>query len=284
MTGDVYGGSQSSYYGANPVLKIFDQNNNQHSIELTSYKPQGSPYTKEFYLQNQGYNCLTRNNIKEVHLKAGYNGNDGWYVSSINTYSAGNDRNYNLLTTDPGFSMWVDYNEAYLYPYIATGHKLTWVVVSECITYVKVEAKTGGEYGGAFSNKYGDNHLIVLELEDSSTSQAELEGPMYLNTPHMTQLHFASRFKTTRCVKSTDISAVYLKTQPGGSDGWYIASVSTFVQSGVSKDEQITNDSYFNKWLDSAYVAVGKLIVSIWLYTTHINMHTQYLVEQCTLS
>ena len=200
MTGDVYGGSQSPYYGANPVLKIIDYNNNQHTIELTGYKSQGSPYTKEFYLHNHGYNCLTRDHIKKVHLKAGLNGGDGWYVSSINTYTAGNNLNYNLLTTDPGFSMWVDDDEAYLYPYIATGHKLTRVVVSNCITYVKVEAKTGGEYGGALLDNHGENHLIVLELEDGSTVQAELEGPMYLNSPYTTQLHFASRFKTSMCV------------------------------------------------------------------------------------
>ena len=195
---------------------------------------------------------MTRDNIKEVHIDASFNGDDGWYVSSINTYTAGNDRIYNLLTTDPGFSMWVDYNEAYLYPYVATGHILTRAVVSNCVAYVKVEAKTGNEYSGAFLGDYSENHVIVLELEDGSTIQAELEGPMVLNTLYSIQLHFASRFKTTRCLKSTDITAVYLKTQPGGRDGWYIASVSTFVQSGVSKYEQITNDPDFNKWLDSS--------------------------------
>ena len=194
---------------------------------------------------------MRREDIKEVQLKAGLDGDDGWYVASISTYTAtGNNHNYDLLTTDPAFSMWVDANEPHSYPYDATKHRLTKVVVSNCISYVKVEAMTGNEPGAGFSHHYGANHLIVLELDGNRTVQAEIEGPVYRNTPYSMQLQFASRFKTTECVKVVDISAVHLKTQSGGNDGWYIASISTFVKSGVDQYEQVTSDPSFNKWLD----------------------------------
>ena len=72
---------------------------------------------------------MTREDIKEVQLKAGHHGNDGWQVASINTFIATENsrkiRNYNLLTTNPGFSMWIDADEADLYPCDATQHRLT---------------------------------------------------------------------------------------------------------------------------------------------------------------
>ena len=173
-TGNVYAGSQYPYYGDNPILKIVLHNSATYDIELTGSKPQGSTYTKEFAFDPQS--CVRREDIKEVQLKAGVNGNDGWYISSINTYTAaGNNRKYDLLTTDPGFTMWVDANEPHLYPYIATKHLLTKVVVSDCISYVKVEAKTGDE---PYADVSGTNHLIVLKLEDDTGVQAEIEGPI----------------------------------------------------------------------------------------------------------
>ena len=191
---------------------------------------------------------MRREDIKEVQLKAGVNGNDGWYINSINTYTAaGNNRKYDLLTTDPGFTMWVDANEPHLYPYIAKKHLLTKVVVSDCISYVKVEAKTGDE---PYADVSGTNHLIVLKLEDDTGVQAEIEGPINRNAPYSIQLHFTSRFETTECVKIVDIREVHLKTQIGGNDGWYIASINTFVKSGISQYEQVTSNPNFNKWLD----------------------------------
>ena len=231
-------------------MKILLHSSGFYDIELTGSKPQGSTYTKEFVFSPRS--CVRREDIKEVQLKAGVDGNDGWYISSINTYTAaGSNRNYNLLTTDPGFSMWVDANEPHLYPYVATKHHLTKVVVSDCISYVKVEAITGDELGAGFSHHYGANHLIVLELDGDRAVQAEIEGPIYRNAPYLIQLHFASRFRMTKCVKIVDVRDIRLKTQSGGSDGWFIASVSTFVKSGVSQYEQVTSNPNFNKWLDA---------------------------------
>jgi hypothetical protein len=143
--------------------------------------------------------------------------------------------------------MWVDANDAYKYPYDAMMHRLTFVVVSNCISYVKLEAVTGDV---PYADSNGVNHLIVLELVGNRAVQAEIEGPIQRNAPYSIQLHFASRFRTTECVKIIDIEAVRLKTQSGSNDNWYIGSISTFVKSGVNQYKQITSNQNFNKWLD----------------------------------
>ena len=190
----------------------------------------------------------TRKDIKEVYLTA--QGNDGWYVASIGTYTAGTNKKYTELTTDPGFSMWVDGNEEYLYPYNAKKHLLTYAVAGSCITYIRVNAMTGDKYGASFSQEYGKNHLIVLILSDNRKLQAELEGPMNQNQRYMRELHFASRYDTIQCVSLSDIKEIHLQTQYGGNDGWYIASIRTSVKTGDKQYEDLTNDPHLNKWLD----------------------------------
>ncbi len=135
-----------------------------------------------------------------------------------------------------------------IYPYDATEHRLTKVVESSCISYVKLEATTGDV---PYAGSNGVNHFIVLELDGNRAVQAEIEGPIYKNAPYLIQLHFASRFRTTECVKIVDIEKVHLKTESGGNDGWYIASISTSVKSGVDQYQLITNNPNLNKWLDA---------------------------------
>ena len=168
-------------------MKILLHNGWYYNIELTGSKPQGSTYTKEFAFYPRS--CVRREDIKEVQLKAGPNGDGGWYVASINTYTAaGHNHNYDLLTMDPGFSMWVDANKPSSYPYDATKHRLTKAVESDCISYVKVEAMTGDKPYAEFSRQYGANHLIVLELDGDRVVQAEIEGPIYRNALYSMQL------------------------------------------------------------------------------------------------
>ena len=193
--------------------------------------------------------ACTHQDIKEVHLKA--RGNDGWYVESIATYTAGrNKKIITKLTTDPGFSMWVDDNEKHLYPYNAKEHLLTNTVPGSCITYIRVNAMTGNKAEADFSITCAKNHLIVLILSNNQTLQAQLEGPMKRDKPYKRQLHFASRFQTRQCVSLSDIKEIHLQTQNGGDDGWYIASIRTSAKSGEGEYEDLTNDQQLDKWLD----------------------------------
>ena len=244
------GPGQSSRWGSNPVLVIVLNNGNRYTAELTNDKNEGERYVIELSVQSDFIPSLTctHEDIKEVYLEA--RGTDGWYVESIDTYTAKRNRLYTKLTTDPGFSMWVDANEEHLYPYNAKKHLLTNAVAGSCITYLRVDAITGDEAGASFSQWYGKNHLIVLMLSNDIKLQAELEGPMIQDQSYMRELHFASRFQTRRCVSLSDIREIHLRTQSGGDDGWYIASIRTSAKIGDEQYEDLTNDPHLNKWLD----------------------------------
>ena len=251
-TGDVAGGGQNQHkftYNEYPRVRIELTLGGYVELTLSGSKSHGVTYTFEYAVPS--IVCVIRESLKDLYLIAGSSGTDGWYVSSISTYTttAGSNGNYDLLTTDPGFSMWLDSNEAYKYPYDATMHRLTKVVISNCISYVKLEATTGNLQ---YADSNGVNHLIVLELDDNRAIQAEIEGPISRNAPYSIQLHFASRFRTAECVRLVDIEEVRLKTQTGSNDNWYIASISTFVKSGVNQYKQITSNENFNKWLDAS--------------------------------
>jgi len=67
----------------------------------------------------------------------------------------------------------------------------------------------------------------------------------------MRELHFASRFQAKQCVSSSDIKEIHLRTQYGGNDGWYIASIRSSAKTGDKQYEDMTNDPQLNKWLDA---------------------------------
>ena len=251
MTGNVYGGGQERRWGKNPELEIVLNNDKEYRAEMKGDKYKGNRYEVELSLYSDFKPRLvcTHEDIKEVYLKA--RGTDGWYVESIATFTAGTDKKYTKLTTDPGFSMWVDANDEHLYPYNAKSHLLTNAAPGSCITYIRVDAVTGDKVGAGCSNNWGKNHLIVLTLSNKQKLQAQLEGPMIRDTPYMRELHFASRFQSTQCVTSSDIKEIHLRTQYGGNDGWYIASIRTSAKSGDKQYEDLTNDSHFNRWLDA---------------------------------
>ncbi|XP_078350103.1 uncharacterized protein LOC144634921 isoform X2 [Oculina patagonica] len=250
VTGDVYGGGQNRRYGYNPELVIILNNGMKYRAEMKNDKNQGTQYIIELNVYSDFTPQLicTDKDIKEVYLEA--RGIDGWYVASIDTYTAGTNKMYTKLTTDPGFSLWVDADDEYLYPYNAKKHLLTKAVAGSCITYIRVDAKTGNEYGAGFSNEWGKNHLIVILLSNNEKCQAELEGPMTRGQPYVRELHFASRFQTTQCVSLSDIKDIHLQTQNGGNNRWYIASIRISAKAGDKNYEELTNDPQLNKWLD----------------------------------
>ena len=250
-TGNVYGGGQKRRWGNNPEVVIVLKDRMKYRAELKNDKSRGMQYKIELNVDRDFTPQLicTQKDIKEVYLEA--RGPDGWYVASIDTYSAGADKIYTKLTTDPGFSMWVDTNEESLYPYNAKKHLLTNAVAGSCITYIRVDAMTGDKWGASFSKKYGKNHLIVLFLSNNEKFQAELEGPMKQGQSYVQELHFGSRFKTTQCVSLSDIKEIHLQTQYGGNDGWYIASIRTSAKTGDKQYEDLTSDPHLNKWLDA---------------------------------
>ena len=243
------GEDQKPRWGANPQLEIVLNNGLKYRAEMKYDKYPGQRYEIELNAHSDFTPPLicTHKDIKEVYLKA--QGNAVWYVASIDTYTAGTNKMYLKLTTDPGFSMWVDGNEEHLYPYNAKKHLLTNAVAGSCISYIRVDAMTGDKYGASFSQKYRKNHLIVLILSDNKKLQAELEGPMIQHQPYMRELHFASRFHTTQCVSLSDIKEIHLQTQYGGNDGWYIASIRTSAKTGDKQYQDLTSDPHLDKWL-----------------------------------
>ena len=289
MTGNVgRDPGQSSRWGPNPDLVIVLNNGNKYEAELANDKNAEELYQIELSVQANFKPSLicTREDIKKVYLKA--QGGDGWYVESIATCTAGKDKVYTKLTTDPGFTMWVDVDEESRYPYNAKEHLLTNAVPGSCITYIRVDAMTGDTKGAGFSQDYGENHLIVLVLSNNDNLQADLEGPMIEDRYYMRELHFASRFQTTQCVSISDIKEIHLKTQNGGDDGWYIASIRTSAKSGDREYEDLTNDPRLNKWLDDdeeySYPYNAKDIKLAWVDQETLNCEYGNPVCECDVN
>ena len=184
-----------------------------------------------------GSRCVEMNDIEEVSLIA--NGNDGWYIASISTYVKTSSSQYVLLTKNETFNKWLDGNQNY--PYDAKKHVLTFAF---CLTELKIEGQTGNlAYAGSSSP-----HEIQLTLDNGT----ELQGTVChstRNTPYLCTLSFATGLHAGRmCVKKSDIQEVNLIAN--GNDGWFIASISTFVKTSASEYMVLTEDDSFNRWLD----------------------------------
>ena len=90
MTGNVgRDPGQSSRWGPNPDLVIVLNDGNKYKAELANDKNRGEQYQIELSAQSNFKPRLIcpHADIKKVYLKA--RGNDGWYVKSIATYTAG---------------------------------------------------------------------------------------------------------------------------------------------------------------------------------------------------
>ena len=100
-TGTEYGASQNPRYGANPPLTLTLSNNRQYSAELSGWKSSNLPVVcilSKGSFSPSLFDCVSRNDIKEVYLEA--RGNDGWFVTSVDTFTAGYDGIYTKLTSD----------------------------------------------------------------------------------------------------------------------------------------------------------------------------------------
>lgn len=244
-----YGEGQRSSYGANPQLLIVLKNGVEYRAELKYDKYRGYQYSIELNAKTDFTPQLscTRGDIDKVYLEA--RGGDGWYVESIDTYTAGSNRIYTELTTDPGFSMWVDNDEEHLYPYNAKKLLLTYAVAGSCITYVRVNAATGTMNGADSSYSYSkhQSHWVVLTLSNNQKFQAQLEGPMRKGESYVRDLNFVNRFGTTQCVSLSSVREIHLKST--SNDNWYISSIRTSAKTGVEQYMDLTSDPNLNKWL-----------------------------------
>ena len=92
ITGNVYGGGQERQWGANPELEIVLNNGMKYGAEMKGDKYKGYRYEIELYVYSDFKPNLvcTHQDIKEVYLQA--RGNDGWYVESIATFTAGKNK------------------------------------------------------------------------------------------------------------------------------------------------------------------------------------------------
>ena len=245
------GKGQSSYYGKNPQLLIVLKNGRGYRAELHYRKTAGQKYTIQLGAKTafEPRLACTHGDIDKVYLEA--QGGDGWYVASINTYTAGSNKIFTELTTDPGFSMWVDIDEEHLYPYNARKLLLTNAVAGSCITYIRVNAVMGHMYGAESSTSYTKykSHMIVLTISNNQKYQAELEGPMYRGQSYVRELNFAARFGTTNCVSLSDIKEIHLKASGNKYEDWYISSIRTSAKTGVEQYMDLTSDPHLNKWL-----------------------------------
>lgn len=224
-------------------LKIVLNDGSEHLAKLKreGRKRRLQRYEKEFNTESDfdpQLDC-TRKDIRKVYLMA--LGNKRWYVASINTYTKeSGSAEYNQLTADPGFSMFVDGNEERKYPYDATEHLLTNAIAGSCITYIRV-------MGQISPRRSLETFFLRIQLHDQSL-QAELEGRPTKSNQYKRELNFRSWFRTTECVSISDIKKVYLKAHPRGNKRWYIESFSTSFKTGEVEYMDLTSDPHLDKW------------------------------------
>ncbi len=110
-----YGADQNPWYGANPQLAIELSNSNvKYSAELTGKKDYGEKVVR--VLTKYDFNprlpgCFTKDQIKNVYLQAPPGGTDGWFVTSVDTYTRNAEGRKTNLTSNPNLYRWIDYDE-----------------------------------------------------------------------------------------------------------------------------------------------------------------------------
>ena len=227
----------------NLLLKIVLSDGKVHQAELNGSKYQGHRHEEDLNAESDFDPPLicTRKEIRKVHLTA--RGNNRWYVVSIDTYTAGSHRAFTKLTSDPGFSMWVDGNEEHHHSYHAKEHLLTYAVAGSCITYIRVEAKTkGGMKGDGSSKMDRKSYFLILVLMQDQKLRAELVGYELRSQSSVLELNFVSRFQTERCVSISEIKEVRLQPHHQGNENWYISSIHTSAKTGEEQYMDLTSD------------------------------------------
>ena len=231
-----------AYAGSNSPHKIQLSLNDGTNIQgILCHSTRNKPYLCVLSFATglkAGSKCVQMEEIKQVSLIA--NGNDGWYIASISTYVKTTYSQYMLLTENDDFNKWLDGNEHY--PYNAKKHVLTFAVF--CLSEIKVQGKTGNLANAGSSSP----HKIQLGLKDGTNLQGTLCHSTR-NKPYLCILSFTTGLKAgSKCVQMEDIQAVTLVAN--GNDGWYIASISTYVKTNDSQYMLLTKNDNFNKWLD----------------------------------
>lgn len=248
-----YGANQNPIYGRNPQLAFKLKNGNTlYSAEIDDRKDYDSYVTRLISTSSVSPSlpgCITHDDIASMYLKAPYGGNDGWFVTFINIYTAeSNESPYTLLTSNPSLNKWVDYDEQYKYPYNARLVPLKFPQLEEkCITSLKISAKTGDVgYAGFHMSK--SPHKIVLQLDDREL-QGDIAGPAYRNREFNLVMDLSTDFDAGwDCIKIADI--VEVRLEAGGNDGWYLSEITTLVSIGGKPYKKLTSDPLFNRWLD----------------------------------
>ncbi|PFX15861.1 Laccase-16 [Stylophora pistillata] len=247
----------------NLVLKVILNDNKVHQAELKGIKYQDPKYEKELNTESDFNPPLicTGKEIRKVNLTSPRN--NGWYVASIDTFTAGSNKVYTKLTTDPGFSMWVDGNEEHHYPYQAKEHLLTNAVAGSCITYVRVEAMTTGDM-----EMERKSYFLDFILSQDQKIRAELAGYELQSQSSVLELNFASRFRPKKCVSMSHIEEVRLQAPNQGDANWYISSIRTSAKTGEDQYVDLTSDLQLNKRFGRYNTRDIKLN---WLYNETLN-------------
>ena len=118
---------------------------------------------------------------------------------------------------------------------------LVTLTVRTCLSELKIQGKTGNlPYAGSSSP-----HKIQLGLNDGTKLQGTLCHSTR-NTPYLCTFSFATGLNAgSKCVQMEDINEVSLVAN--GNDGWYIASISTYVKTSSSQYMLLTKNDNFNK-------------------------------------
>ncbi|ORU90327.1 MAG: hypothetical protein A6F71_05000 [Cycloclasticus sp. symbiont of Poecilosclerida sp. M] len=222
--------------------------NGTHHIVLTLYNgtevrrdmegpvSQNQQYTNEFDLE-----CTPKSEIFQVHLESG--GDDGWFMAQVITQAKHRDQiDYTPLTTDTVFNKWLDGDRDNYDQVWYNARRLPLNLSDRCFSDFQITGTTGDSSDSGFTS--ARHHFIVFHLIDGE-ERVEINGEdLNRNTP------FTKATPTERCIKLTDIKRVSLDAQ--SSDGWEIADIATsYYDSASSSYVELTNDSAFDRYLDS---------------------------------
>ena len=111
-------------------------------------------------------------------------------------------------------------------------------------------AQTGSGESASQDPENGANPRLVLQT-DSGDHYKELRGKKESGkemTYELTRNKFSPNLP--ECLHEQDIKGVYLQAPLGGSDGWYVTSITTYVRPIDMQYSKITSDLSFEKWVD----------------------------------
>ena len=133
---------------------------------------------------------------------------------------------------------------------------------ADCITKIKLVAKTGRRKGAGF--KRANKHQFALRLKNGKLIKGDIKGPARKNRKKKVVFNLPQNFLPyQRCVKMSDISEVLLVA--AAYDGWYIKRITTYTKVGQGGYKVLTKDRKLNKRLGKkkyAYNTITLLLVS----------------------